>query len=309
MRALVILGFTLLTLSIPAVAFAQEPSKTLDVKESAEVMLEEYTDEFQEAFFEAIKQKGIQNYDRASNLFLECKRLQPENHVIDHELAKTFQLDNKHPLAQQYAIDALNRAPENYWYLDTLIEILAKQSNSLEAIAKQLPGDNEGLRRNLAIIYYKRQEWSASERVLKKLDNSDFKQQFLSRLAKAQKLENIKSDTKPTIVEVSNDPVKSLELSLARQLESGQYGRAEMQAKEAVELYPLQPFFYYAYGVSLHKNNKNSQAIDVLESGLDFLFDDISLANKFFQALADAHLKTNNNSRANEYLSKIKPGF
>ena len=32
---------------------------------SADVFLEEYTDEFQEKFFEALKQKGIENYDRA----------------------------------------------------------------------------------------------------------------------------------------------------------------------------------------------------------------------------------------------------
>ena len=31
-------------------------------EESAELFLEEYTDEFQNLFFEALKQKGIQNY-------------------------------------------------------------------------------------------------------------------------------------------------------------------------------------------------------------------------------------------------------
>ena len=46
-------------------------------QESAEVYLEEYTDEFQENFFEALKQKGIQNYDRAVDLFLKCKQLEP----------------------------------------------------------------------------------------------------------------------------------------------------------------------------------------------------------------------------------------
>lgn len=37
-------------------------------EESAEISLELYSDEFQEYFFEALKQKGIENYDKAINL-------------------------------------------------------------------------------------------------------------------------------------------------------------------------------------------------------------------------------------------------
>ena len=106
-------------------AYAQEePSKIVKEEESAEVFLEEYTDEFQDKFFEALKQKGIQNYDRAINLFLDCKRLDANNIVIDHELAKAYYLDKKYISAQQYAIEVLVSEPNNYWYLDlSLIHI------------------------------------------------------------------------------------------------------------------------------------------------------------------------------------------
>ncbi|NNL03175.1 MAG: hypothetical protein HKP39_12950, partial [Eudoraea sp.] len=66
-------------------------------EESAEVYLEDYTDEFQEAFFEALKQKGIENYDKAINLFLECKRLDITSNVVDFELANSY-LANKQPI-------------------------------------------------------------------------------------------------------------------------------------------------------------------------------------------------------------------
>jgi len=71
----------------------------------------------------------------------------------------------------------------------------------------------------------------------------------------------------------------------------------------------LQPFFYYAHGLALHKNNKNREAVTVLESALDYLFDDISLANKIYKTLGDAYTKLNNNAKANLYFNKIKPGF
>ncbi|NNK10272.1 MAG: hypothetical protein HKP08_02920, partial [Flavobacteriaceae bacterium] len=89
------------------------------VEESAEISLEENTDEFQELFFEALKQKGIENYDKAINALLKCKEIDPQSHVVDHELAKTYQLNNQFALAQEYALLALNSQAENLWYLNT----------------------------------------------------------------------------------------------------------------------------------------------------------------------------------------------
>jgi len=76
-----------------------------------------------------------------------------------------------------------------------------------------------------------------------------------------------------------------------------------------LENYPSQPFFYYARGYALNKKKKHNEAIDVLEAALDYLLDDPSLANKIYQQLADAYTATNNTSKANMYLRKVKPGF
>jgi len=64
---------------VPTSCYAQEKPSEINIEDSAEVFLEEYSDDFEEAFFEALKQKGIENYDRAINLFLECKRLDAKN--------------------------------------------------------------------------------------------------------------------------------------------------------------------------------------------------------------------------------------
>ena len=80
-------------------------------------------------------------------------------------------------------------------------------------------------------------------------------------------------------------------------------------SEDALDNYPLQPYFYYAYGYALNKNGKHREAIEVLESGIDYLLNDISLANKIFTQLADAYSAMNNSVKANMYLSKVKPGF
>ena len=40
------------------------------------------TDEFQEHFFEALKQKGIENYENAITSLEKCLELDPENAVV-----------------------------------------------------------------------------------------------------------------------------------------------------------------------------------------------------------------------------------
>ena len=82
----------------------------------------------------------------------------------------------------------------------------------------------------------------------------------------------------------------------------------ELSAK-ALESYPSQPYFYYVQGYAFNKNTQNKEAVEVLESALDYLLDDISLNNKIYQELVDAYTLLNNTSKANMYLRKIKPGY
>ena len=58
-----------------------------------------------------------------------------------------------------------------------------------------------------------------------------------------------------------------------------------------------------------NKNAKHQEAIEMLETGLDYLVGDVSLANKIYQELSDAYNSLNNSIKANMYLRKIKPGF
>ena len=58
--------------------FAQED-------EMADVTSAIVEDTFQEHFFEGLKQKGIENYDKAVEQLLEAKKLQPNNLSVDFE--------------------------------------------------------------------------------------------------------------------------------------------------------------------------------------------------------------------------------
>lgn len=293
---------------IPRLGCAQE--NEIKEEESAEVFLEEYTDEFQEKFFEALKQKGIENYDRAINLFLECKRLDPNNTTLDHELAKAYLASKQVVLAQQYGISALNARPDNFWVLKTLVDIMQGQGLGLDVVRDKIPFTNVQLQENLVLIYFGQENYDSALKILKGMKTSTFSKELSSRInssIKTRENTEIKEDT--IIVEVKKEsPMDNFIFSISDYLAKGDYKNASSVSEEALENFPAQPYFYYAYGLSLNKVKKFKEAIMALESGLDYILDDMDLANKIYKELVDANNALGNSSKANMYLSKLKSG-
>ncbi len=296
-------------LLIPVQTYAQE--KPIEVEESAEVFLEEYSDTFQEKFFEALKQKGIENYDKAINLLLECRQMDTDGHVIDHELAKVYLADKQYTLAQEYGIDALNAKPENLWYLDTLVNIILKQGSSMNSIKQKIPYANDKLRENLALIYFKQKNFESALEVLDEIRVSEFSKELRSKLKDSiEKQKSHKARTPPaTTRTVVSDPLLDYKTKIEGLIQANDLLPLEEMANEALESYPLQPYFYYALAHALNKKGEHMRAVEELESALDYILDNVTLANKFYEELVAAYTALNDTSKANMYLRKIKPGF
>ncbi len=299
-------------ISIPA--YAQDKEPEIDVEKSAEVFLEAYSDEFQENFFEALKQKGIENYDRAINYLLECKRLDANNVVIDHELAKTYLADKKYNLAQDYAVAALISEPENLWYLNTLIEALDKQGNTFENLEMSILADNAKLQENLAVVYFRNSKYDEALIVLENLKKTPFLDDLASKINDS--LEKRAENSKKMSFSVSNtnrsEGVTTLNGYKGRiqgLIRSKNHMILKQVSADALETFPSQPYFYYAQGYALNKIGKYRDAVEVLETSLDYLVGDIALANKIYTELVEAYNGINNSVKANMYLRKIKPGF
>ncbi len=292
-------------------SFAQEETPEISLEPSAEVFLEEYTDEFQEKFFEALKQKGIGNHDKAVNLLLECKRLDVDNSVVDHELAKAYFEDKQYLSAQTYALEAILVEPENFWYLNTLVDILQKEGSTIEDVGSKIPIDNVKLNENLAMIYFKSRNYEEALAVLKKIKSSSFREELTSKINDSIQS---KEPVEP-VADFSNtdekdaDPSETYKSRLEDLIDGAEVTELLKLSAEALESYPLQPYFYYARGYALNKKEQHQEAVEVLETSLDYLLDDPALENKIYKELADAHQALNNTSKANMYLRKIKPGF
>lgn len=313
MKKKISFGFIIAFLSVTApIVYGQEEPE-LDVEQSAEVFLEEYSDDFQENFFEALKQKGIENYDKAVNLLLKCKQLDETNKVVDHELAKAYYADKKFNLGEGYAITALNAQPDNPWYLETLVDILQKQGNTIDVVRARIPYENTKLKENLALTYFKKNQYEEALKVLQEVQQSAFAEDLAVKINDSLDKRKAQAVSSSFSVENSNagvaNPMQGYQMRLEGLLRTNSDALLLQVSEEALETYPSQPFFYYAQGYALNKAKRHKEAIEVLETGLDYLVNDIPLENKFYTELAAAYTGTYNTVKANMYLSKIKPGF
>ena len=303
-----LLSSMMLVLSLYQV-LAQEGE--INIEDSAEVFLEEYSDAFQENFFEALKQKGIENYDKAINLLLECKLIEANNHVVDHELAKVYLVDKQYITAQEYAISALLSEPANLWYLDTLVKTIQMQGSSLDQVDVDIPFENNRLKENLALIYFRQKNYQKALAVLKDIKKSPFTNDLSAKINDSiNKSEAYKSkEETPVQKEVKANPIEELKGQFAELMVQNNISELVERSEEAIENYPSQPYFYYVNGHALNKNAEHKKAVEVLEAALDYMLDDVPLLNKIYQELVDAHTALNNSSEANMYLRMIKPGF
>ncbi|NER13211.1 hypothetical protein GWK08_07155 [Leptobacterium flavescens] len=306
---LIILGIFI----IPFYAFAQE-------EESAELTLEEYSDEFQENFFEALKQSGIENYDKAINYLLECKRLKPDNEVIDFELGKNYLKLNQFYKAEDYILKAVKAAPENIWYLEMLFEVYRHQNDTIKSIeiAKQLAARNVNYKQNLVMLYARTHDYEKALALLDELDkelgpsaNRRIQRTHFTTLLRYNKSRE-ESSNKPKI-SVSEELVNSNPLEIIKKRIEGliaeeKYTELIKVTNDALEDYPSQSAFYYANGLAYNKTGKFEKAISSLEMALDFLLEDTKLENNIYQQLAFAHNALGNIEKSREYLKKGKKG-
>ena len=306
-RHIVLLSIGLVLMLHQGMAQDQE----INVEESAEVFLEEYSDAFQENFFEALKQKGIENYDKAINLLLECKLIDPNNHVVDHELAKVYFVDKQYISAQDYAISALLSEPANLWYLDTLVNAIQMQGSSLDQMDIDIPYENSKLQENLALIYFRQKNYQKALTVLRRIKKSTFTMDLSAKINDSISRSEVKKNQEviPIETEIKENPIEELKGQMAELMVQNKNVELVDLSGEAMENYPSQPYFYYVNGYALNKISNHKEAVEVLEAALDYMLDDVPLLNKIYQELVDAHTALNNSSKANMYLRMIKPGF
>ena len=158
-----ILGITF----IPLTLFAQ-----VDFNKTPDDDLGNIEDKYQEHFFEALKQKGIENYDRSVKAFLKCIELDDSKPVVYFELGKNYIQLKNFGAAEEMLKKAISKDPNNEWYLNELFNVYEQTNdydNALRTI-KQLVKFHPDYQENLANLYFKNDKFRQALKVLDEMD-------------------------------------------------------------------------------------------------------------------------------------------
>ncbi|WP_010231544.1 tetratricopeptide repeat protein [Gillisia marina] len=134
--------------------------------------LGEVSDAFQEFFFEALKQKAIENYEKAIDALRECEKIQPNNPVVFFELGKNYKSLNDFENAINNFQKANRLQPNREWILQALMEsyYLNKQYEQAILVNKELVSYNEKYYDDLAKMYFELQQFDKLIALLDQLD-------------------------------------------------------------------------------------------------------------------------------------------
>ena len=71
-------------------------------------------------------------------------------------------------------------------------------------------------------------------------------------------------------------------------------------------MFPAQPILYLINGVANNKINQSKNAIESLETGLDYVIDDPKMESDFYTQLSIAYKQVNNNTKSQAFAKKAE---
>ena len=159
--------FILGVLLLPQLNYAQ-----VDFNKTPDDDLGNIEDKYQEYFFEALKQKGIENYDRSIKALLKCIELDDSESVVYYELGKNYVQLKNFGAAEEALKKAISKEPENEWYLDELYGVYYELDNFDKALktVKQLVKFHPDYKEDLASLYFRNKKYKAALKILDDMD-------------------------------------------------------------------------------------------------------------------------------------------
>ncbi|MBE8724905.1 tetratricopeptide repeat protein [Flavobacterium hungaricum] len=211
------------------------------------------TDEYQDSFYESLKQKGIENYDKAIVSLEKCIKLKPNDAVAYFELGKNYLSLKQYQNAQIAFEKATQLDPKNKWFWLGIYDVSFETKNyplAIETIQKIIVFDEE-YKDDLISLYMITNQYDKAltainemnDKFGKSSDREIYKAQILSQ-GKYQNSEidnlvqQIKKDPKEEsnylnliiLYSKNNENEKSLEVArqLAKEIPNSEWGQVSL---------------------------------------------------------------------------------
>jgi len=266
--------------------------------------VEENNLKFQTHFFEALKQKAIKNYSKAIESLEKCYEIDSLNLAVEFELSKNKLLLKNYFEAELFINKALIKEPNNSYLLQHKVAIFRAQRNFKKAIEVQqkIVQLQPKYMDKLALLYIQNKDFKKATQLIIEIEKKalsthrikGFKKYLESRkilVKKAEKLIAIKNIAIELLKERYNQKkeYKVLQEILNREYEANLFEALYIDSKEALELFPAQPYLYKMNGEASNKLGKYKEAIDVLTLGIDFVIDNNTMEADFYEQLSKSY--------------------
>lgn len=148
--------------------------------------LGEVSDAFQEAFFEALKQKGIENYDRAISALDKCIKIDDSYPILYFEKGKNYRALKNNEQAEINFLKALELKPNQEPVLSLLYDLYYQDRDYEKAegtIKKLIPFDAQ-YKEDLARLYSATRRYDEALALITDLDEIKGRDSFRDNLRK-----------------------------------------------------------------------------------------------------------------------------
>lgn len=184
MKKIVFFSFLFGLFFAPNYLLAQEePKDTLALAEN----------KFEDSFYESLKQKGIENYDKAIEALEKCQSIQSENAIVYFELGKNYLSLKKYKDAYDNFEKVTKIDPKNRWAWVGMYDVCydTKDYNQAITIVQKLVEFKSDYREDLVSLYMNTQQFDKALNLINELNQTVGKSDK-RELYKAQILQDAK---------------------------------------------------------------------------------------------------------------------
>lgn len=245
-------------------AYAQEPEELTPFADENVDDLGDVSDDFQTAFFEALKQKGIENYERAITELDKCIAFEPDRPILYFERGKNQVFLKKYDEATEDFKKYLELKPNDEDVLEALYEVHFQQQDykAAENIVKKLIPFDVQYKEDLARIYTSTKRYDEALDLIDDLDNEIGTDLYRDRLK--NRLYALSGNTSRQVEaiekNIASNPKSEAEYLKLILLYSEQ-GNTEKAYETALELQKVNPYADEVH-LALYKFNLNDGKVD-----------------------------------------------
>lgn len=162
--------------------------------------------EFETNFFDALKEKAIENYDKAIIALQKCLQKEPSNPEIHYQLGVNYLAQKKYIEAENAFQKAVDLEPKQRWYWNGLYDVhyQTKAYEKAIVIVEKLVTFDANMKEDLASLYMNTQQFEKARIVINEIESKG----TLSKAMEAyqMQIQSMQKGTKPNV----NDLVEAI---------------------------------------------------------------------------------------------------